>query len=543
MYEARRFASAVKQLHLPTRSLEACRARYETRLGIYCLRQQRSTTIFSKRAYATLKFQSGNTEDLREAYRSHIAQSLSTISKIPQNEILSRLRSSPRPDSDFTLPAAGLVVHGRPATSEHASAWASQFLETQLVERPTVFGSTLDFKLKAEALTHHLIPRILSQKNGYGTHPKLGLKNPIDPASGKKRVLVEFSSPNIAKPFHAGHLRSTILGGFLANIYEAAGWEVVRYNFLGDWGRQFGLLAIGFQRYGSTSELATNPIGHLFDVYVMVNRDAEVENKNLKTKKRELAALSLYDPELDHKKAEIEADTANCTYEEARKLFVRMEQGDSDALSIWKQFRDLSIERYAKTYARLNIRYDFYAGESGVKPEEVDAVIETLARNGPCESDDGGLLMNFERLEGGKRLGKAVLRKRDGSSIYLSRDVGEAIKRSRDHQFDKMLYVVASQQEQHMAQLLKLLEVAGRDDVASKSTHVSFGMVRGMSTRKGTVKFLDDILQEARDKMHDVMQRNKEKYSEISDPERTADILGISAVMIQDMKGKRFAFP
>ena len=333
------------------------------------------------------------------------------------------------------------------------------------------------------------------------------------PTGNGKRVIVEFSSPNIAKPFHAGHLRSTIIGGFLANLYEACGWEVIRMNYLGDWGKQFGVLAIGFQRYGSEEELEKDPIHHLYKVYVRVNQDITAEE----------AAVGVGEP--------------TKTDKEAREYFAKLENGDKEAYSLWERFRSMSIEKYKESYKRLNINYDVYSGESQVSKESLERAMQILEEKGLTTRDQGALLIDLEK-QGLKKLGRAIVQKKDGTSIYLTRDIGAAMERWEKYKFDKMIYVVATQQDLHLQQLFAILKLMGFD-WADRCTHVNFGMVLGMSTRAGTVVFLDDILKAAKDRMHKVMRTNEAKYKLVDNPDQVAEIVGRSGVMIQDMSGKR----
>ncbi|GAA5865927.1 hypothetical protein JCM8547_005760 [Rhodosporidiobolus lusitaniae] len=348
------------------------------------------------------------------------------------------------------------------------------------------------------------LPKGLSllKKNGYGTNKD---------GEGKK-IIVEFSSPNIAKPFHAGHLRSTIIGAFLANLYEANGYSVLRMNYLGDWGKQFGILAVGFERYGSEDALREDAITHLYDVYVKINKDGETDE-------------SIHD--------------------RAREFFVRMEAGalslllsslrsDEEAVGLWKKFRDLSIVKYKETYARLNIFFDVYSGESQVSQKSQTDALEQLQASGIVEESQGALIVDLEKY----KLGKTIVRKKDGTSVYITRDIGGAAERYAKYGFDKMIYVVASQQDLHLAQFFKVLDLMGHP-WAKTLSHVNFGMVLGMSTRKGTAVFLEEILNESKRVMHDVMRKNEAKYAAIDDPEYTSDKLGITAVKIQDMAAKR----
>jgi arginyl-tRNA synthetase len=344
--------------------------------------------------------------------------------------------------------------------------------------------------------------------------------------------LVEFSSPNIAKPFHAGHLRSTIIGGFLSNLYEGAGWDVKRINYLGDWGKQYGLLALGFEKYGDEASLKADPINHLFHVYVAISKDLATEKEEierLQKKGKSEEAQKLKDDGVD---------------EQARKYFKAMTDNDEKAIAQWARFRDLSITRYKQTYARLNIHFDDYSGESQVKQEKMDFAAKKMAEMGVSEESEGAVIVDFSKHipgKAGKSLERPIIKKKDGTALYLTRDISEMMQREEKYHFDKMIYVVASQQDLHLKQLFKIIELMGYPELAAKCQHINFGLVLGMSTRRGTVKFLDDILHDVGEKMHEVMKKNQTKYEQVEDPLATADVLGISAVMVQDMSGKRYA--
>ena len=235
---------------------------------------------------------------------------------------------------------------------------------------------------------------------------------------------------------------------------------------------------------------------------------------------------------------EIETLQKNSVDEEARKYFKRMVDGDTDAVSIWRKFRALSIDKYKQTYARLNIHYDEYSGESQVTEESMEKAAKILEETGVSEYSKGATIVDLSK-HGAKKLGKALVKKSDGTSLYLTRDIGEIMRRDEQYHFDEMIYVIASQQDMHVAQLFKIVELMGLKSLSSRCKHINFGMVLGMSTRRGNVKFLDEILRDVGDKMHEVMKINQNKYEQVDDPERTADTLGISAVMVQDMTGKR----
>lgn len=406
----------------------------------------------------------------------------------------------------------------------------AQWPGSTLVETPVLNGNFLSFFFKGGPLTQTLIPLALKHRRDFGTNKAVGLKDQSDPSKGQKRIIVEFSSPNIAKPFHAGHLRSTIIGGFLANLYEAAGWDVVRINYLGDWGKQYGLLALGFEKYGNEEELTKDPINHLFQVYVKINVDIKAEQD-------EAEAL-----DKDGKTEEAQKIRDEGLDEQARRYFKLMTENDEKAIAMWKRFRDLSITRYKQTYARLNIHFDDYSGESQVAESDMEEAANKMAEMGLTEEDKGAQLIDFSKHvtgKQGKSLGKVILRKKDGTALYLTRDISELLNREKKYKFDQMIYVIASQQDLHCQQFFKVVELMGHKDIAAKVQHINFGMVLGMSTRKGTVKFLDDILRDVGDFMHDVMRKNEDKYNQVENPVAVADTLGISSVMVQDMSGKR----
>ncbi|KAF9226346.1 arginyl-tRNA synthetase [Gyrodon lividus] len=397
---------------------------------------------------------------------------------------------------DFTVALPRFRLPGKP--DELAKQVLADFQPDDFISSITHDKQFLHFQLNTASLIREVLNQIHaltynspSGKPSYGTNTS---------GAGKK-IVIEFSSPNIAKSFHVGHLRSTIIGAFLVNLYKACGWDVTSVNYLGDWGTQFGMIASAFEKYGSQEELSKNAIKHLYDVYVKVTKDAEAD-PNVKI--------------------------------EAAKWFKRMEDGDESALANWREWRELSINKYIEEYERLNISFDRYTGESEVGKEWMDKAVERLDQLGLISDAKGAKLVDLEKW----KLGKAVLRKADGTSIYLTRDIAGAIERWEKYQFDKMIYVVASQQDLHLAQffqILKLMEFPW----ANRLEHVNYGMVLGMSTRKGTAVFLDQIIKEATLVMHEQMKRNEEKYNSIVDPEYVSQEVGITGIKIQDMAAKR----
>ncbi|ROW13021.1 hypothetical protein VPNG_05905 [Cytospora leucostoma] len=465
-----------------------------------------------------------------DVYRAHLTNVLEEITGVDPKIIYNAIQwTSGLDKGDLIIAAPALRVKGK-KPDELVKEWLEKFPENDpLVEKPVVTGYFMSFYFKPEPLAKAVVPMIRSLGTHYGKNSALGLRDPKNPED-RKRIIVEFSSPNIAKPFHAGHLRSTIIGGFIANLYEGAGWDVTRINYLGDWGKQYGMLALGFERFGDEALLNKDPINHLFNIYVKINQEIKAEEDKIKELKAE------------GKEAEAAELAANSSDEQARKYFKKMTEGDEAALAQWRRFRDLSIVRYKETYARLNIHFDSYSGESQVAEEAMEASARKMEEMGISSDSDGAKIVDFSSLvpgKEGKRLERPIIRKRDGTALYLTRDISELLGRHEKYKFDQMIYVVASQQDLHLKQLFKIVELMGYKDIAAKCQHINFGMVLGMSTRKGTVKFLDDILRDVGDKMHEVMRKNEDKYSQVENPDAVADVLGISSVMVQDMTGKR----
>jgi arginyl-tRNA synthetase len=464
-----------------------------------------------------------------DAYKIHVSERVAKIAGVEPAVVYPALQRARVPEQgDLNLAVPALRIKGA-KPQETGAKIVEQWTESPFVHKIELDGVHLKIFFNPIALTRSIIPAILKNRETWGGNPKLGLKNPEDPSQGRKKIVVEFSSPNIAKPFHAGHLRSTIIGSFLANLYEISGWDVTRLNYLGDWGKQYGLLALGFGKYGDEKALEADPIQHLYEVYVKINQEVKAEDEKI-------AALDAEKKEAEA--AELRQQSLN---EKARKYFKAMCDNDTEAVALWSRFRSLSVEKYKSSYARLNVRFDEYDGESQVTNESMKEVEERMAEKGLLEESKGATIVNFEeRGKALKKLGKVLIRKQDGTSLYITRDLGAMFSRVRKYNFDKMIYVVANQQDLHLKQLFTIVDLLGEKELYSKVMHVNFGLVKGMSTRKGNVVFLEDILRDVRDHMHEVMKKNEEKYAQVTDPDKTADILGMSSVMIQDMGGKRY---
>ncbi|KAJ2498467.1 arginyl-tRNA synthetase [Coemansia sp. RSA 1972] len=446
-----------------------------------------------------------------DTFKTAIAMQISALSGVSAEIVEPAVGvSNNMVNGNLTLTVPRLRIKGNPA--QIAKTLAEQFQADDMVTGAEAAGPYINFRINRTVLTRSVLQAV------HTAGPKYGWTN----EGAGKRVIVEFSSPNIAKPFHAGHLRSTIIGNFIYKLHKAHGWDAISMNYLGDWGKQYGLLALGFERFGSEEELVADPIKHLFDVYVKVSAAATEEAERIEDMDAEAVAAG---PTI---------------HSHARAYFKSMEDGDEAALALWQRFRTLSIEKYKQIYARLGVHFDVYSGESQVG-EGMSRAIQMLTDTGLLIEDKGAKLS-------------------DGTTLYLTRDIGAAIERYEKYNFDKIIYVVASEQDHHLKQLFKTVELLGLP-YADRFEHINYGLVNGMSTRKGTVVFLEDIMHESKKKMHDVM-RNTEakakakykananfkakykakaeaKYKEVTDPDHIADVLGMSAIVTQDMAARR----
>ncbi|KAI7833331.1 arginyl-tRNA synthetase [Kickxella alabastrina] len=424
-----------------------------------------------------------------DEYKNAITSQMASLSGV-SDSIVSSAIEIPKINThgDLAIAVPRLRVKGNPV--QLAKTWAEAFVANEQISSALATGPYLNFRINRDSFAKKVLTTVATEGPRYGwTNEGAG-----------KRVIVEFSSPNIAKPFHAGHLRSTIIGNFITNLYKAHGWDTISMNYLGDWGKQYGLLAIGYGRYGSEEKLVEDPIKHLYDVYVAINKDAEE------------------DPTI---------------HDQARAYFKKMEDREEDALALWQRFRDLSIVKYKDIYARLSIDFDVYSGESQVD-DGMRRAMKMLYDAGLLVEDKGALLIDLEKY----KLERVLVQKSDGTALYLTRDIGAAIERYEQYKFDKIIYVVASQQDLHLKQLFKTIELLDLP-YADRFQHINYGLVKGMSTRRGTVVFLDDMLRDCKENMHNVMRENEAKYAQVPDPEDVADKLGISAIVVQDMMAKR----
>jgi arginyl-tRNA synthetase len=310
------------------------------------------------------------------------------------------------------------------------------------------------------------------------------------------------------------HLRSTILGACIANLYKNMGWDVVKINYLGDWGKQMGLLGVGWEKFGSEEQFRADPIRHMLSVYRKIDELLRPEVAS-----RKMA--------WDYGENTLAMEVQG-VFTERDTFFKRIEDGDKEALAICRRFRDASIEYYTKLYASLNVSFDEYSGESQVSLEAMDEVEEMLKSKGLSEESEGAWIVDLQKH--GEKTGTVIIRDREGSTTYLLRDLAAVLDRSRKYSFDKMIYVVADQ-NLHFRHLFKILELLGMSDLARKLQHVHFN--------KGPQMGHGDILNHCQSAMHKSLKANPDKATLLDDSEYPVAALGISALLAQELLLKR----
>ncbi|PWA27878.1 hypothetical protein CCH79_00000511 [Gambusia affinis] len=455
-------------------------------------------------------------------FRRKIAAKLAKTLQQSEDVFVPALTAVPvlkkRPSADFRLSLESLRVNGILASSGdlqlQTENLAAQLKPDSVVEEISARPGLIYFKLNRSLLAEKLL-----EPFGKGENDNFGLNSELFETLNRGTILVEFSSPNIAKKFHAGHLRSTIIGNFIANLKQSLGNNVIRMNYLGDWGMQFGLLGAGFSRFGCMEKLKENPLQHLFEVYVQVNKEAE-HSEDIK-----LAA---------------------------KDFFRQLEQHENQSMSLWQQFRDITVKEYQHIYKRLGIHFDVYSGESFHQAQTQEVVRELQSRGLLKTSEKGTGVVDLS--PNGDMSNICTVLRSDGTTLYITRQVqarfktstgsihvrgpadqGLAINRKEKYCFDDMIYVTDKSQENHFNQLFQILLTMG-NSWAERCRHVSFGLVQGMKTRTGEVVFLEDVLDEARARMLHNMNQSK-TTKELENPKDTAEKVGISALIVQDFKG------
>lgn len=392
---------------------------------------------------------------------------------------------------DYAFPCFRLAKTMRKAPNLIAAELAEKLQGEKIFSEVSPVNAYVNMFVSREEMMKSTISEVLEEKENFGRSD----------IGGNKKVIVEFSSPNIAKPFHIGHIRSTVIGNSLSKIYDALGYDVFKINHLGDYGTQFGKMICAYRRWGNREDVINSPIKTLLGYYTKFH--VEVEEH----------------PELE---------------DEARAIFTKLEQGSKEEVELWQWFREESLKEFQRVYDMLGIEFDSYNGESFYS-DKMPRFEKELSDKGLLQESNGAQVVDLEEY----KLGTALIKKSDGSSLYITRDIAAAVYRKENYDFYKNIYVVATQQNLHFQQLFKIIELMGYD-WANQCVHVPFGMVRleegTMSTRHGRVVFLEDVLNGAIEKTREIIE---EKNPNIENLEEITSQVGIGAVVFNELSNNR----
>lgn len=424
-------------------------------------------------------------------YKKIVATRLKENIDLDLDKIESLIEIPPKSDmGDFAFPCFQLAKVMKKAPNMIAKDMAD-VINKDGFEKVESLGPYINFFMDKVKFSESIVNEILSEKDSYGSS-KIG---------DGKRYLVEYSSPNIAKPFHVGHLFTTAIGNALYKMLKFEGYDTVRINHLGDWGTQFGKLISAYKRWGNEEAIEKSPITELLRIYVKFHDEAE---KN---------------PSLE---------------DEGRMYFKKLEDGDNEAVELWKRFKDLSLKEFNNIYSILGVDFDSWAGESFYN-DKMDIVVKELEEKNVLTDSNGAKVVMLDEYN----MPPCIVVKSDGASIYATRDLAAAMYRKKHYNFDKCIYVVGKDQILHFKQVFKTLELAGHT-WAKDCVHIPFGLVkfadRKLSTRKGNVVLLEELLKEAVAK---TLETINVKNPELKEKEIVAKEIGIGAVLFTYLKNSR----
>jgi len=423
-----------------------------------------------------------------------LSQRLSQIFPLSEAVLYEAIEIPPDPRlGDFAIPCFYFAREMQKNPAQIASDFAIHFsqdaADDTLIHRTEAHGSYLNLFVNKG----HIIQKII-RHSAYCNFEDLRERG------RGKTVVIDYSSPNVAKPFGIGHLRSTVIGSSLKRIFTFLGYCVIGINHLGDWGTQFGKLITAFKKWGDEKELDTHPIHYLYSLYVKFHSEAE-------------------------KKSSLD--------DEARKWFKLLEQGDQEARRLWQHFKDLSLIEFKTIYVRLGVEFEHYTGESYYR-DMIDETVAKVKARGITTESEGALIVSL-----GDDIPPALMKKSDDSTLYLTRDIAAALYRHRNYHFDIALYVVGSPQTLHFKQVFRVLEAMGYDWFKN-CYHVPFGQIRfadrSMSTRMGNVVFLDDVLDKSVELALEIVE---EKNPGLGNKQDVAEAVGVGAIIFNDLKNNR----
>lgn len=392
---------------------------------------------------------------------------------------------------DYAFPCFRLAKLLRKAPPLIAKSIAEQIAADEMFEKVESVNAYVNMFISRDAFIGDTVREVIAKGDAFGSS---------DVGAGRK-VIVEYSSPNIAKPFHIGHIRSTVIGNSIYKIYDFLGYDTFRINHLGDYGTQFGKMICAYRHWGSKEDVIREPIKTLLGYYTRFHVEVETH------------------PELD---------------DEAREIFAKLEKGEPEEVELWQWFREESLKEFTRVYKMLGIEFDSYNGESFYS-DKMPRFVEELREKGLLEESQGAQIVNLEEYG----MSPALITKSDGSTLYITRDIAAAVYRKETYDFYKNLYVVASQQNLHFQQWIKILELMGYE-WAKDCVHIPFGLVSleegTMSTRHGRVVFLEDVLNRAVEETKKII---REKGVATDNIDETAKQVGIGAVIFQELSNNR----
>lgn len=429
-----------------------------------------------------------------DQFSSQVIKSVSRVSGLVEDQIQTLLETPPKRElGDLAMPCFVLAKQMRKAppiiAQELAADIASQPFESLL--KVEAVGGYLNFFVKPQAFAQEVLSKIALQGRQYGSN-----------ISGQgKTVCIDYSSINIAKRFHIGHLSTTMIGHALRNLYAFCGWKVIGINHLGDWGTQFGKMIAAWQRWGSEEMLEDMGVDALVSLYVRFDQES--------------------------------ADDETLA-EEGRNWFLRMENGDAEALAIFERFKEITLKDASRVYDLLGVSFDSYHGEAFFS-DKTQGVVNLLNEKGLLVESQGAQVVDLST----DNMPPCIVLKQDGATVYATRDLAAALYRQNTYHFDRCLYVVAYQQSLHFQQVFRVLELMGYD-WAKNLHHVAFGMVsyegQTLSTRKGHVVYLEELLTRSIEKARDIIE---EKSPQLENKDEVAKQIGIGAIVFFDLYNNR----
>ncbi|EMD90961.1 hypothetical protein COCC4DRAFT_22967 [Bipolaris maydis ATCC 48331] len=451
--------------------------------------------------------------------RSSLAHALSDL---VTGDVQDAFKSIQWPNNIFNGDLSVTIPRLRPGSKpdELSAELVNKFPKDHgLFDPPLLDGVHLRFFLKLDAVPRLLLPYISDRKNTYGSF--------LTKEHVRQKLVVEFSSPNITSEFQGKHLRSTIIGAFVSQLYESMGWDVARINYLGDWGKPIALLYVGWVRYGSEEAYEADPVGHLLTIYHMIEEDFKPEQAASKQARDEVAKEGE-----DKGEAQVEIESKGI-FAERNEAFRKLEDGDEALVAFWKRVRNVNIDNYTEFYERLGICFDEYTGESQIGQDTMIEVEQMLKDKNISEESGGAWIVHMQKL--GVKSGTAIIRDRTGASTYLLRDLAAVLERSRNYSFDKMIYVVASDNSVHFGQLIKILEALDLKDLASKLHHVKFSETSRMAAALGKGYKPQGILDACEEAMKALPGSDSKKLALMGELDKAKEGLATSALLIQEL--------